>query len=84
MEINEFGLSTLHSWICFFKYSAHLTHRMDVKKWHIRSEDQKRQVVDQKLFVQHEFKQTEFNSGKKVKTGHQMMELGNENFSLNN
>lgn len=52
----EFGLSPLHSWIRFFEYFVHLAYRMDVKKWQVRSDDEKRQVADRKSYVQNEFR----------------------------
>lgn len=52
----EFGLSPLHPWIRFFEYFVHLAYRMDVKKWQVRSDDEKRQVADRKSYVQNEFR----------------------------
>lgn len=52
----EFGLSPLHSWIRFFEYFVHLSYRMDIKKWQVRSENEKRQVADRKLKIQNEFR----------------------------
>ena len=38
----EFGLSPLHSWIRFFEYFVHLSYRIDVKKWQVRSAEEKK------------------------------------------
>lgn len=52
----EFGLSPLHSWMRFFEYFLHLSYRIDIKKWQVRSDDDKKLLADKKLHVQNEFR----------------------------
>lgn len=81
----EFGLSPLHSWIRFFEYFFHLAYRMDVKKWQVRSEDEKRQVADKKSFVQNEFRcklGLIVDKPRSGGAGHQGWKYGTKNFQL--
>ena len=45
----HFGLSPLHSWIWFFEYFIHLSHRVNIKKWQVRPEKEKKMLEDRKL-----------------------------------
>lgn len=53
----EFGLSPLHSWIRFFEYFLHLSYRIDLRKWQVRSDDDKKLLADRKLNIQNQFRE---------------------------
>ena len=38
----EFGLSPLHSYIRFFEYFLHISYRLEIKMWQVRTEDSKK------------------------------------------
>lgn len=37
----QYGLSPLHAWIRFFECCLHISYRLDIKTWQVRTEDQK-------------------------------------------
>lgn len=53
----EFGLSPLHSWIRFFEYFIHLSYRLPLKKWQIRSAEDKALFAQRKKSIQAQFKE---------------------------
>lgn len=55
VEHLEFGLSPLHSYIRFFEYFLHISYRMDIKTWQVRSSDAKTQLLKRKRDIQHQF-----------------------------
>lgn len=55
-ENYEFGLSPLHSYIRFFEYFIHVAYRLDLKKWQIRSTDEKNKFMDRKREIQSKFR----------------------------
>lgn len=44
----EFGLSPLHAYIRFFEYFLHLSYKLDVQVWQVRSLEGKAQVKERK------------------------------------
>lgn len=48
----EFGLSPLHSYIRFFEYFIHVSYRINIKKWQVRSAEDKASVAQRKEFIQ--------------------------------
>lgn len=52
----EFGLSPLHSWIRFFEYFIHLSYRITIKKWQVRSLEEKNILAANKKRIQQEFR----------------------------
>ncbi|XP_050337642.1 uncharacterized protein LOC126763916 [Bactrocera neohumeralis] len=55
-EHYEFGLSPLHSYIRFFEYFIHVSYRLDIKKWQIRSAEDKTQFMEKKIQVRNKFR----------------------------
>lgn len=53
----ELGLSPLHSYIRFFEYFIHISYRLDIKKWQIRSTDEKGLFEIRKKKMQSEFRE---------------------------
>lgn len=53
----EFGLSPLHSWIRFFEYFIHLSYRLDIKKWQVRSKEEKELLSTKKMYIQAQFRE---------------------------
>lgn len=53
----EFGLSPLHPWIRFFEYFIHVSYRLDVKKWQVRSIEEKDLLARRKKSIQDQFRQ---------------------------
>lgn len=51
----EIGLSPLHTWISSFEYFIHPVYRMNIKKWQVGSNYEKRLVADMKLHKHNEF-----------------------------
>ncbi|XP_076284663.1 uncharacterized protein LOC143211104 [Lasioglossum baleicum] len=51
-NINEdhvrFGLSTLHAWIRFFECCLHLSYKVTIKKWQVRSSSKEKQEMEQR------------------------------------
>jgi hypothetical protein len=43
-----YGISNLHAWIRCLECCLHITYRLDIKKWQIRDEDEKKQVKEKK------------------------------------
>ena len=37
----EYGLSTLHAWIRSFECMLHISYRLEIKKWQVRSIEDK-------------------------------------------
>ena len=59
-DINEeyysFGLSSLHCWIRCFECLLHISYRLNVKTWCIKSDDQKSDVQVRKVLIQKAFR----------------------------
>ncbi|XP_053951971.1 uncharacterized protein LOC128859204 [Anastrepha ludens] len=53
----EFGLSPLHSYIRFFEYFLHISYKLDVKLWQVRSGELKSIVLKKKHQIQAEFRE---------------------------
>lgn len=47
----EFGLSPLHSWIRFYEYFIYLSYRVDIKKWQVRSSEDKQMLSYKKQYI---------------------------------
>lgn len=55
-ENYEFGLSPLHSYIRFFEYFIHISYRLGLNKWQIRSQDDKNKFIERKREIQRKFR----------------------------
>lgn len=55
-ETFEFFLSPLHSYIRFFEYFLHLSYRLNLKKWQIRSKEERQLFSERKGQIQSEFR----------------------------
>ncbi|XP_076660390.1 uncharacterized protein LOC143363727 [Halictus rubicundus] len=59
-EVNEeylhFGLSTLHAWIRFFECCLHVSYRLDIKKWQMRTKKDKEIMENRKAIIQKGFR----------------------------
>ena len=51
-----FGLSTLHTWIRCFECLQHISYKLDIKKWHARSIEEKTSLKKRSEEVQLQFK----------------------------
>lgn len=51
----KYGISPLHCWIRFFEFVLHLGYKMEVKKWQIRSDEDKDAIKKRKEYIQNEF-----------------------------
>lgn len=58
MDISKlcYGISSLHSWIRFFEFFLHLGYKLEIKKWHPRSNEDKISVKISKINIQKMFK----------------------------
>lgn len=56
VENLKFGLSTLHARIRFFEAILHLSYKIPVKKWQIKSQEDKEEVKKRKKIIQEEFR----------------------------
>ena len=60
LDINEeslqYGMSTLHAWIRMFECLLHISYRLGIKKWQIRT-NERPLVEERKKQIQQEFKQ---------------------------
>lgn len=52
----QFALSILHARIRLFETLLHLSYKMDVKKWQIRSREDKNSVQERKAIIQEDFR----------------------------
>ena len=50
-----FGLSTLHAWIRFFECMLHISYRLDIKKWQVRSDEDKSRVQKRSEGIKQKF-----------------------------
>lgn len=56
-EINlRFGMSTLHAWIRLFECCLHLSYRLKIKKWQVRTEEEKKITEECKKVIQKGFR----------------------------
>lgn len=55
-ESLTFGLSVLHARIRFFEFLLHLSYKINVKKWQIRSVEERKIVQERKKVIQEKFK----------------------------
>lgn len=55
-EALDFGLSILHARIRFFESILHLAYKLPVKKWQLRTENDKTTAKQKKLDIQEEFR----------------------------
>ena len=53
----EFGIAPLHAWIKCFECLLHISYRLEVKKWAIKNEEDKKKVEIRKKTIQSKFKQ---------------------------
>lgn len=53
----ELGLSSLHAWIRAFECILHLSYRLEVKKWQVRGDNEKKRLQDKKRLIQRLFRQ---------------------------
>lgn len=51
----KYGISPLHCWIRIFEFVLHLGYKIDIKKWQIRSDENKKAVLEKKAKIQNEF-----------------------------
>lgn len=51
-----FGLSTLHAWIRCFECLLHISYRLNVKKWQLRSDEDKSNVKQRSKDIKNRFK----------------------------
>lgn len=56
-ERYEFGLSPLHTWIRFFEYFIHLSYRLNIRKWQVRTEEEKVEFAVRKKYIQEQFRE---------------------------
>lgn len=56
IENQNFGLSSLHSWIRFFECCLHISYRLEVKTWQVRGEN-KNLVESRKTEIVHKLRQ---------------------------
>lgn len=54
----EFGISSLHGWIRCFECLLHISYRLDIKAWQVKSESMKANVAKRKEDIQNKFKMT--------------------------
>lgn len=52
----EFGLSPLHAYIRFFEYFIHVSYKINIKKWQVRSIEEKQEFELKKREIQQEFR----------------------------
>nr|XP_034184029.1 uncharacterized protein LOC117606105 [Osmia lignaria] len=52
----QFGLSILHAKIRLFENLLHISYKLTIKKWQIKSKDEKYAVEQRKKYIQEEFK----------------------------
>jgi hypothetical protein len=52
----RFGLSTLHACIMFLEYLPHISHRLEIKRWQARAEEDQWKVQNKKETIQDLFK----------------------------
>lgn len=52
----SFGISTLHAWIRSFECLLHISYRLPIKKWQMRSNEDKKIYADRKKDIQMKFK----------------------------
>jgi hypothetical protein len=55
-KVLKFGLSTLHARIRLFESLLHLSYKLQIKKWQIRSEEDKQTLSETKKKIQEAFK----------------------------
>lgn len=48
----HYGVSPLHAWIRFFECCLHISYRLDIKIWQVRTKEQKIKYSQKKLLVQ--------------------------------
>ncbi|XP_026828955.1 uncharacterized protein LOC109611090 [Ooceraea biroi] len=48
----QYGISPLHAWIRFFECCLHISYRVTIKKWQIRSDEDKLEFTKRKKHVQ--------------------------------
>lgn len=48
----QYGLSPLHAWIRFFDFVLRLSYRLELKKWHVKGDDDKAQLESRKQMIQ--------------------------------
>lgn len=65
----EFGLSPLHAYIRFFEYFLHVSYRLELKQWQIRSSEGKAQLLKTKQNIQLQFREKMGLIVDKPKTG---------------
>lgn len=51
----KYGISPLHCWIRFFEYILHLGYKLNIQKWQIRADEDKRAVAKRKENIQSAF-----------------------------
>ena len=51
-----FGLSTLHAWVRFFECMLHISYRLDITKWQVRSDEDKSSVQKRSEDIKQKFK----------------------------
>ncbi|XP_036322559.1 uncharacterized protein LOC118736614 [Rhagoletis pomonella] len=51
----KYGISPLHAWIRCLEFILHLSYRMDLKKWQIRSQEDKEVLKQKKSEIQEKF-----------------------------
>lgn len=60
LKVNEdhlqFGMSTLHAWIRFFECCLHVAYKIDIKKWHAHTPEEKKQTETVKKSIQMKFR----------------------------
>ncbi|KAJ4425626.1 hypothetical protein ANN_27822 [Periplaneta americana] len=53
----KFGLSTLHAWIRLFECLLHLSYKLDIKKWQIRTDEERETLNRNKIRIRQGFKE---------------------------
>lgn len=52
-----FGISTLHAWIRTFECLLHISYRLNIKKWQVKTAEEKADMKQRKLDIQNGFKE---------------------------
>lgn len=55
-EHYKFGLSSFHAWIRTMEYLLHISYNLEIKKWSVRSAEEKAIKLERKRKIQEEFK----------------------------
>ncbi|XP_071638500.1 uncharacterized protein [Temnothorax longispinosus] len=48
----QYGVSALHAWIRYFECCLHIAYRINIKKWQVKTPEEKKLLAEQKVQVQ--------------------------------